>query len=109
MNEAINGQSPVPPAGQQQQIIATITPSIRTAIQTVMTGVMHSYPGIPHHVLLAIMSFEAGFYAGQALQGDISAMVNLRKGFKDSFSDGVQKAPLMAQKSDWVPPQEGVR
>lgn len=106
--DEMNGQV-LPPAAAQQQapgqaLVDQITPSMRAAMTCTMRGLLTGYPGVPPHVLLSMMCFEAGHFAAQALQGDITTMVNVRKMFRDSFADGVSKAPLVQPGSNWMPP-----
>lgn len=100
------GHGPLAQPGGQA-MVDQLTPMIRAAVHTTMRGLMTGFPGVPPHVVLAMTCFETGFFAGQALGGDIASVVQIRKMMNNSFADGVKRAPMQALKSDWVPPAGG--
>ena len=100
MNE-MNGHSGSPQLNHEQvaqaeAVMAAMAPTMKAAIGVLIRGLMFSFPGAPPHVVLTAACFEVGNFAGQALQGDLSAMINLRKAYTEAFAEGVRKAPIMS-------------
>ena len=89
---------PVPTSeqvGQTNALLATISPAVKAVVGTMIRGLMVSFPGVPPHVVLTMLSFETANFIGQALQGDIAMIAGIRKGYKEAFEEGLRKAPIV--------------
>jgi hypothetical protein len=114
----MNGQ-PHQPALAQDQTASTVnatqhmidqmTPLVRPAVQAVLRGVITGIAGVPPHVVMNLLAFEAGHFLGQSIQGDLTIMMNYRRQIKESFEAGCKATPLVRAPSDWQPPQGGQR
>ena len=100
-----------PPTAEQvaaaDAALARIRPLIQPSVHVLIRGLLMSCPGVPPHVVLCSIAFEVGNFMGQAFQGDIGAVSSLRGSIKQSFDEGVRKAPLISPRSNWSPPPNG--
>ena len=74
---------------------AALAPPVRQVIGTVLRGLLVSAPGIPPHIIMSVVAWQAGNLMAEALQADIATAIQLRKLFNDSFADGVRKAKIV--------------
>jgi hypothetical protein len=97
-NQPMNGQPPPLTPEAMAAISAQIQQSeqaIRAVVGVVLRGVIASMPQTPPQVVLSALAWQMGNQMAEALQGDLSALMILRKSFVDAFADGVQKAKLI--------------
>jgi hypothetical protein len=109
MTDQKNGQAPanMPTADQvtaADQALARIKPLIQPSVHVLVRGLLMSCPGIPPHVVLCSIAFEAGNFMGQVFQGDLATIASLRNSIKAAFDEGMKKAPLIQPQSNWTPP-----
>jgi hypothetical protein len=97
-DQPMNGQPPPlsPEAtaainAQLQQIEAMV----RVAVSVTLRGIVASAQNVPPQIVLSGLAWQVGNQMAEALSGDLSAMLILRKGFIEAFTDGVQKAKLI--------------
>ena len=111
MNDEMNGNPQIQPTADQikqtEQLLANVSPQIRAVLGTVFRGLMISVPGIPPHVVLQMVCFETGNFAGSALQGDLMQLIQLRKSFKEAFNEGVSKSALVQTPTGPLPNLRG--
>lgn len=104
---AINGQDAATAASKVE---AAIEPAIRQVIGTMVRGLLVSAPGIPAHMVLNAVARQTGNLLADALAGDLSTLLRIRKGFKDAFAEGVQVAkPRPAPEQAPAPQTSAIR
>jgi hypothetical protein len=79
----------------QTQMFAKVQEGINPIIGTMIRGLIVSAPGVPTHVLLNMIAWTTGNFLASALQADITTLIQMRKGFKDCFDDGIRKAKMV--------------
>ena len=73
---------------------AVIDAQIRQTVGIMIRGMLVSAPGVPHHEVLNSICRVTGGLVAEAVIADLPVHFALRKGFKEEFSNGVNKAPL---------------
>jgi len=72
-----------------------------------LSGLLASFQGIPPHAVLSMAALQAGHFMGQAIVGELATVIQIRKGFNDSFAEGVRKTPPNVQPMAPRPPMNG--
>lgn len=73
---------------------AVIDAQIRQTVGIMIRGMLVSAPGVPHHEILNSICRVTGGLVAEAVIADLPVHFALRKGFKEEFGNGVNKAPL---------------
>jgi hypothetical protein len=99
MNEHVNGKAPEGPTSEQVAAVdaqlAKISPVIKAAVHTTIRGLIVGGGGIPPHVIMSAICFETANFLGNAVQGELSIMAQIRKALRDAFEEGMRKAPII--------------
>lgn len=74
---------------------AVLDAQVTQIVGVVIRGILVSSPGVPGHEVLASVARVTGTLTAGALQGDLQALLTIRKSLKDAFGEGMQKAPLI--------------
>jgi len=107
-----DGNNTMPSAEQVGQINALLTaiePSIKAIAGTIIRGLMVSFPGVPPYAVLTMFSFQTANIIGQALSGDIAMMMQIRKGYREAFEEGLRKAPIVGPAANQGAPPNNIR
>lgn len=103
-----NGAAPQGPTPEQvaaaDAALARIRPIIQPSLHVMIRGLLMSCPGVPPHVVLCSIAYEAGNFMAQVFDGDIGQLAQIRGTIKQSFEEGMRKAPLVRPASNWSPP-----
>lgn len=79
-----------------------IKPAVRQVMGTVIRGIMVS-TNVPPHVLLNCIAWETGNLLAGALNGDVMALIQVRKGINEAFAQGVRTAKMNAGPAPAMP------
>lgn len=94
MNETNGIEALAPDSGAAAKARAVIDAQIRQIIGTLVRGILVSAPGVPAHEVLNSISRVTGGLVAESIVADLATQFQLRKGFKDSFDDGVKGTPM---------------
>jgi len=94
-----NGKTPGQAAPSQEQvaqanaILASIQPAIHMTVAITMRGLIASFPGVRPDAVMSMLCYEVGQAVGTMLQGDLVAILKIRKACQEALAEGVRKSP----------------
>lgn len=83
--------------------LQVIEPIAKIGVSLLINGMTTATRGIDVATTLNSIAWQVGNQLANALEGDAIVLMQLRKGFQESFADGIQKAPIR-QKGIITPP-----
>ena len=94
--DGLTGTGPTPEQiADVHAMLTTLTPQIRAVVGTMVRGLMVSLPGVAPPAILQMLCYEVANCVGQALQGDLTTLASIRKGYREAFEEGLRKAPIV--------------
>lgn len=99
LKTAFDGAGPEQPAMMSNvqtidRMIKTLNQPTSLIVGTMVRGFLSGAPGVPVPVLLNVLAWHFGHMLGSSVAGDIIPVTQIRKGIREAFLDGLQKAPL---------------
>ena len=112
MNESMDGRAAGPVMTKQQieqanAMLQQLEQPVKIVIWNALSGLLASFPGFPLHAVLGMAAMQAGLFVGSAIQGELSSVLQIRKGFEEAFREGVRKTPPNIKAM--TPPPPGLR
>jgi hypothetical protein len=108
MSQQKEGQAgPIMTAEQLAQanaILAQIEAPVKIVIWNALTGLLASMQNVPPHAVLSMAAMQAGHFMGSAVQGELTTVLALRKGFGEAFQEGVRKTKPNVKAMEQAPP-----
>ena len=79
----------------QQAAIATIAEKVPLAVKVTIAGLVQCFPGLPPQVLLGIIAHTTGQMLAGCVNGELQAMLTMRKLLKSQFEQGIQSVKVV--------------
>ncbi len=80
---------------QMNTALAMIQGSIRQVLTVTMRGMQATFTGIQPQVLMNMIAWQTGNLLASSFQADLAPTLMIRKGIKESFADGMEKAKIL--------------
>ena len=91
MNDATNGATAPKVLKPEEQLEGLV----RQTIGLLVRGLLVSTPGMPADLVLKAVCRQTGNLCAGSIQGNLTDVLMVRKGFKEAFHEGVASAPTV--------------
>lgn len=88
---------------QTNALIAQLDQPVRLVVHAMLAGLIHTFPQIPAHAVLTMAAMQTGLFLGTAMTGELGTLLQIRKGFKEAFAEGISKVPPNVRQMGPVP------
>ena len=100
MAEHVNGTTsgtdkPQDRPASPRRIEDVIDPQVRQVVGVTVRGLLVSAPGVPPAELVKSIARQTGYALANSINGDLQAVLKLRREFKDAFDKGVSDVKIV--------------